>query len=172
MTKWCLAEKICKHWNSCKSITLCVSTYHWCPHARLVSSHWRSWRGYRGVQPSDSGSGLSRGSCRCRWRGALADRSVSRSHTSAHPLWQVCHNQQLLLNASEKQTNLQAIRFVVCAPGLDTTMSMQLGLYLTICGMMDLKTLTFLCTRLRRLSPSCWRTPAVTTTIREFAVTA
>ncbi len=56
-------------------------------------------------------------------------------------------------------------------PGLDTTMRMQLGLYLTICGMMCLKMLTFLCTRFSLLSPSCWRTPAVTTTIRELAVT-
>lgn len=57
------------------------------------------------------------------------------------------------------------------APGLDTTMMMQSGLYLTICGTMCLKMLTLRWTRLRRLSPSCWRTPAVITTMRELAVT-
>lgn len=57
------------------------------------------------------------------------------------------------------------------SPGLETTIRMQLGLYLTMFGMMNLKMLTLRCTRLRRLSPSCWRAPAVTTTTLEFAVT-
>lgn len=38
-------------------------------------------------------------------------------------------------------------------------------------GIMNLKTLTFLCTRLTQLSPSCWRAPAVATTVFEMAVT-
>lgn len=56
-------------------------------------------------------------------------------------------------------------------PGFETISSLQSGLYFTTLGMMNLKIFTLRCTKLRRLSPSCWRAPAVTMTSLECAVT-
>lgn len=56
-------------------------------------------------------------------------------------------------------------------PGFETISSLQSGLYLTTLGMMNLKIFTLRWTKLRRLSPSCLRAPAVTMTSLECAVT-
>lgn len=147
--------------------TFVLLAHHWCLRVLPGSSRWSCWHGFPVCQPSGSGSELSPSWCRCRWRGVWEGRSVSRLHRSARQLLKgVVIRKYVCMWEKEDWRN-------VCwtVPGLETTMMMQSGLYLTIWGTMCLKMLTFLWTRFSLLSPSCWRTPAVTTTMREFAVT-
>lgn len=146
-------------------LILVTASYHWSLRALRWSSRG-SWRGGGWASlPWGGGNGQSPGWCRSRWRGDGGTRSVSRPRRSKCPLQQT-------RDRVRRRDNGQAA-VVKCSywPGLETTIRMQLGLYLTMLGMMNLKMLTLRWTRLRRLSPSCWRAPAVTTTTLELAVT-